>query len=124
MHYPTLRHLVLTSLILTAHPAAQAQQADLITFEPDSAGYLVDGSLAVDNLAISSQYRETYGVQFGFDGDGDLVLDPGTSFRLENTANSNGDWGYWSTEGSLKYNTAASGFEDAPIDEALSRIGV
>lgn len=87
-----------------------AEQSDLITFEPTN-GYLPDGSLAVDNTAINSQYSAQYGVSFGIDSNSDLIIDTGSSLRLENTSNSGGDWGYVSTFGQADYNTAASGYE-------------
>lgn len=98
-------------LLAVCSAAAEQEQSDLITFEPEE-GYLPNGSLASDNLVITTQYQEQYGVSFGFDADGDLNIDPGSSLRLENTANSNGDWAYWSSDGATKYNTAAPGYED------------
>jgi hypothetical protein len=89
---------------------ANAAQVDLITFEPVD-GYLPDGSLAVDNAAITTQYRAQYGVSFGLDTDNNLEIDSGSTLRLEDTSNTNGNWGYVSTLAEEEYNNAESGYE-------------
>jgi hypothetical protein len=89
---------------------ANAAQVDLITFEPVD-GYLPDGSLAVDNAAITTQYRAQYGVSFGLDADNNLEIDSGSTLRLEDTSNTNGNWGYVSTLAEEEYNNAESGYE-------------
>ncbi|MFT4720475.1 MAG: hypothetical protein ACI9SB_001647 [Candidatus Azotimanducaceae bacterium] len=98
-------------LVLAAvNGQAMAQASDLITFEP-LGGYLPNGTLAADNMAINTQYRAQYGVSFGVDSDSNLEIDSGSSLRLEDTANSSGIWGYVSTNADQQYNNAASGFE-------------
>lgn len=56
--------------------------AQTITFEPDSGGYLPDGSLAKDDMVISNQFLRS-GVSFGFDNDLDGFPDSNGSPLLE-----------------------------------------
>lgn len=109
--------------LATVNGQVMAQASDLITFEPVG-GYLPDGTLAADNLAINTQYRAQYGVSFGVDSDSNLEIDLGSALRLEDTANSSDVWGYVSTNADADYNNAAVGFESQLGDWFLTNNGV
>jgi hypothetical protein len=114
---------VLLLVLATVNGQAIAQVSDLITFEPVG-GYLPNGTLAADNMAINTQYRAQYGVSFGVDSDSNLEIDSGSSLRLEDTANSGGVWGYVSANSDEQYNNAASGFESQLGDWFLTNNGL
>ena len=101
--------------------------SDLISFEPDASGYLPDGTLATDNLQISTQFRASHGVTFGTDSDGDLQIDPGSYAILESGGSGgstdSGSWGFVSTYATGKYDSAAAGFEEQLGDWFLTTSG-
>jgi hypothetical protein len=85
-----MKRMLLAVALASFVGPVMAQQADLITFEPSASGYLPDGTLAVDNLNVTSQYQQQYGVSFGIDANSDLTIDPGSSLKLESKSNANG----------------------------------
>ena len=72
---------------------AEQSQAQFINFEPDAIGQFPDGSLVVDNLALSDQFS-ALGVTFGLDVDLDGSADPGLFPRLEAVGSSDPTHGF------------------------------
>lgn len=87
-----------------------AASAQLITFEPDDTGRLPDGTLAADDLDITTQYEAAFGVRFGIDADGDLVADAGKAPKLEQ-GGSDGNDGFLNDTTGVN-DQARPGFED------------
>jgi hypothetical protein len=88
---------------------ASAQLCPSIDFEPDGNGLLPDGSVATDNLPITTQYLLSHGVSFGIDDDLDGVADLGASPALEAVGLESINGFFNNVLGST--DTAASGFE-------------
>lgn len=113
--------LRITLLSLAGALALPAQ--DLISFEPDANGYLPDGTLASDELRITTQFKAQYGVTFGTDNNGDLSLDPGSYAVLEKAGKADSGWGFISTNASTNQDSAAAGYEDQLGDWFLKSRG-
>lgn len=108
---------------LTLASALALPAQDLISFEPDANGYLPDGTLATDELHITTQFKAQFGVTFGTDNNGDLSLDPGSYAVLEKAGNSDSGWGFVSTNSSAKQDSGAPGYEDQLGDWFLKSRG-
>ncbi len=116
-HRPRCGLIVLGALLVLTRPGvpdpaltASAIPDVLIDFEPDPvSGQLPDGSVPIDELAISGQYCESHGVTFGIDADGDGYADHGLLPSLEATGPEDPDHAFLNDRLDL-HDTAAKGY--------------
>lgn len=92
---------------LLVFPNHLVHAASLINFEPVD-GKFPDGSVAVDNMAITNQFS-SLGVTFGIDRNQDGLADAGLFPKLEAVGSSDSVSGFFSRSGRL--DIAAPGFE-------------
>ncbi len=94
-----------------AFAIAQSVEASTITFEADMN---VPGYVPQDELRISDQFAESFGVTFGLDIDGDGFADPGAFPKIEQAGTYPGDLPAFLTflGGKVKKDIAKPGFEE------------
>lgn len=111
---PRLYHLL--ALAALSFPLWGAHAQPTITFEPDAAGHLPDGSLAEDDMEVRDQFL-SLGVRFGYDDDLNGEIDEDGAPLFEAIGGGSTGGGLGPLDG---FNSNATGMRDtaAPGHEA------
>ncbi len=103
-----MKNKTLITIAISAFTTAIHAYSQTITFEPDAAGLLPDGSIAKDDMAITDQFQR-FGVCFGVDNDRDGHFDENKTLFLEATGEEGTD-GFLNNASGV-WDEAASGHE-------------